>query len=151
MTTLNFTTTISASKQKVWRTLWEDKTFRDWSNIIDEGTYIKGELIEGQTIQFLSASGYGVTSLVAKLIPNQHITFKHMVDTKDSGNEKREDEWTGGTETYELEEINGTTTLTITTEVPDEMVEMFQERLPKALERIKELAEATNDPSNKTT
>ncbi len=32
-----FTISINATKEKVWKTLWEDATFRDWANIIDEG------------------------------------------------------------------------------------------------------------------
>lgn len=47
MKTLEFSTTIEASRDKVWRVLWNDTTFRDWAGLIDEGTYIKGELKAG--------------------------------------------------------------------------------------------------------
>ncbi|MBP8893244.1 MAG: hypothetical protein KBH09_12885, partial [Saprospiraceae bacterium] len=56
---------IHASKDKVWATLWDDATFRDWASLIDEGTYMKGIMKEGNEIQFLSSvNGYGVTSLL---------------------------------------------------------------------------------------
>ena len=48
---------INASKERVWATLWEDITFRDWANIIDEGTYMKGVMKKGNEIQFISSVG----------------------------------------------------------------------------------------------
>lgn len=133
---------INATKESVWATLWEDVTFRDWASIIDEGTYLKGNMKEGNEIQFISSvNGYGVTSLIEKLNPNTFILFRHSADTKESGQQQRKKEWTGGTESYSLAEKNGVTTLIVKTDVPQELVEIFNARLPKALERIKMLAE----------
>jgi hypothetical protein len=44
-------------------------------------------------------------------------------------------------ESYSLGEKDGVTTLTVATDVPPEQVETFQIRFPKALERVKILAE----------
>ncbi|MBU4440458.1 MAG: hypothetical protein L6276_03955 [Acetobacterium sp.] len=133
---------INAAKESVWATLWEDITFRDWASIIDEGTYLKGDMKEGNEIQFISSvNGYGVISLIEKLNANTFILFRHSADTKESGQQQRKKEWTGGTESYSLTEKNGVTTLIVKTDVPQELVEIFNTRLPKALERIKILAE----------
>lgn len=133
---------IHASKDKVWATLWDDATFRDWASLIDEGTYMKGIMTEGNEIQFLSSlNGYGVTSLIAKLSPNEYVLFRHNADTKESGQQEREKEWTGGTESYSLSEKNGVTTLIVKIDVPQEQEETFRIRIPEALERIKTLAE----------
>ena len=79
MLELEFSIRIDQSKEKVWITLWDKQSFRDWANNIDEGTYLKGDLVEGNEIQFISSvNGYGVTSLVAELIPNQYILFKNF-------------------------------------------------------------------------
>lgn len=135
---------INATKEKVWETLWSSSTYGDWTNAIDEGMYMKGSLEEGKEIQFISSiNGYGVTSLVDKLIPNEYILFKHKTDTKGNGLEKRKDEWTGGTESYSLVEKNGVTHMIVKMDVPIEMEELFNEQLPKALERIKKLSEQT--------
>lgn len=142
MKEIQFSIEINASRERVWATLWEDITFRDWANIIDEGTYMKGVMKEGNEIQFISsASGYGVTSRIEKLNPNEFVLFRHGADTKESGQKEREKEWTGGTESYSLTEKNGVTTLIVKTDVPQEQEETFNTRLPKALERIKTLAE----------
>jgi hypothetical protein len=142
MKELQFSIEIKAAKERVWATLWEDASFRDWASIIDEGTYMKGAMEEGQEIQFLSSvNGYGVTSLIEKLDPNAFVLFRHSADTQASGQQEREKEWTGGTESYSLVENDGVTTLLVKTEVPPELEELFIVRLPRALERIKTLAE----------
>ncbi len=137
-----FSIEIKASKERVWRTLWDDKTFRDWANNIDEGMYLAGELKEGAEVQFVSPiGGYGVTSLVEKLSPGVSVSFRHMMDTEKHGAQERENEWSGGIETYALTENEGVTTLTLTLDVPPEQEETMKDRLPKALARVKELAE----------
>ena len=144
MKEIQFSIKINASKERVWATLWEDVTFRDWANIIDEGTYMKGVMKEGNEIQYISSvNGYGVTSLIEKLNPYEFVLFRHSADTKESGQQEREKEWTGGTESYTLTEKDGITALLVKTDVPEELEEMFNIRLPGALDRIKALAEKT--------
>jgi len=142
MKELEYQIIINKPKETVWFTLWNDQSFRDWSNNIDEGTYMLGDLIEGNEIQFISSvNGYGVTSLVSKLIPNEYILFKHASDTQNTGTETRDKQWTGGSESYTLTENDGSTVLIIKSEIPDELVEIFNVSMPKALDRIKYLAE----------
>lgn len=142
MQKMQFSIEIKAPPEKVWKTLWDDKTFRDWGSIIDEGQYMVGEMKEGNEVQFISsASGYGVTSLIEKLTPNEFVSFKQLADTQDSGEREREKEWTGGTESYELVEKRGIINLTVKIDVPPGQEETFKVRFPKALERVKSLAE----------
>lgn len=122
--------------------MWNDKTFRDWANNIDEGMSLVGKLEQGTEVQFVSGQpGFGVTSLIEKLTPNEFISFRHLADTIGDGKQLREKEWTGGTENYALTEKNGITMLTAVMDTPLEQMENFTERLPKALNRIKELSE----------
>ncbi len=145
MKELQFTIEIHTLKEKVWDTLWRDETFREWADIIDPGTYMVGELQQGNEVQFISAeNGYGVTSLVEKLTPNEFLLLRHQADTQDSGKRERENEWTGGTESYSLTEKDGLTTLSVAFDVPLEMEEYFQINYPKALEQVRELAERTD-------
>lgn len=142
MQKLQFSIEIQSPKETVWSVLWEDKTFRDWANMIDEGTYMTGDMQEGANVQFISSvNGYGVTSRIEKLVPNEFVLFRHMADTKESGEQEREKEWTGGQESYSLQEDGSGTTLVVELTVPPEQIETFTERIPKALQRIKELAE----------
>lgn len=141
MKEMQFFVEIHASKQCVWETLWQDETLRKWAGIIDPGTYMVGDLKEGNEVQFISGNGYGVTSLVKKLTENEFLLLRHSADTQNKGHKAREKEWTGGSESYALEEKNGLTTLTVTFDVPNDMAEYFKINYPKALKQIKLLAE----------
>ncbi len=101
-----------------------------------------GELNEGNEVQFISSSGgYGVTSLVEKLTPGEFLLLRHSADTQDNGEREREKEWTGGQESYLLTENDGITTLSVAFDVPSELEEEFKISYPKALNRVKALAE----------
>ncbi len=142
MKEMQFSIEINARKEKVWDTLWQDETFREWASIIDPETYMVGDLKEGSEIQFISsASGYGVTSLVEKLVAGEYLLLRHRADTQEEGKREREEQWTGGEESYLLAEKDGTTTLTVAFGVPPELEEEFKVSYPKALERVKALAE----------
>jgi uncharacterized protein YndB with AHSA1/START domain len=142
MEEMHFSIEIYATKERVWDTLWQDNTFRQWAGIIDPETYMTGDLKEGNEIQFISSeNGYGVTSLVEKLVVGESLLLKHQADTQKAGTRERENEWTGGEESYSLTEKNGTTTLTVALGVPPKMEEYFRVNYPKALERVKTLAE----------
>lgn len=137
-----FSIHINASKSSIWNTLWDDETFQDWASIIDEGTYKKGDLKQGSEMEFISSvNGYGVTSKVETLRPEDYVLFRHRADTQESGHQARDDEWTGGSESYTLTEQSDGTLLVLTMDIPEEQEETFADRVPKALERIKWLAE----------
>lgn len=145
MKEIEFSVEINATKDKVWSVLWEDVSFRDWAGIIDEGTYMKGVMEEGNEIQFISSvNGYGVTDRIEKLITNEFVLFRHSSDTQESGQLEREKEWTGGSESYFLSEDKGVTTLVVKSDIPKEQEEIFRNRFPEALKRIKALAEMKN-------
>lgn len=138
---MQFSVEIQATKEKVWDTLWQDETLREWAGIIDPGTHMVGELKEGNEVQFISGNGYGVTTLVEKLIAGKLLLLRHRADTQDSGKQERKKEWTGGKESYSLTEKDRSTTLTATFDVPPELEKYFEDSYPKALERVKTLAE----------
>lgn len=144
MNKLQFSIDIHAPKDKVWQTLWQDETLRQWASIIDPETYMVGQLEEGSEVQFISAhGGYGVTSLVEKLVVNEYLLLRHQADTQNEGQDERDKQWTGGTETYTLVDNNGLTTLTIAFGVPPELETYFKDTYPKAMVKIKQLAEVT--------
>lgn len=142
MNKAHYSIEIQAPAQTVWDTLWQDETLRQWADIIDPGTYMVGELQVGNEVQFNSESGYGVTSLVEAMTPNKYLLLKHHSDTQDNGQQTRDEQWSGGTEEYTLDEQDGTTTLTVTFDVPTELEAEFNISYPKAMQCIKTLAEA---------
>lgn len=142
MKDMYFSIEINASKEKVWDTLWQDESFRLWAGIIDQETYMDGILKKGNKVKFISKkNGYGVTSLVEDLIVNELLLLRHESDTQDAGKRERVNEWTGGTESYKLIKNDGSTTLSTTFDVPEDMESYFSSVYPKALQKVKTLAE----------
>lgn len=144
MERLQFSIEIKAPREKVWKVLWDDATYRDWANIIDEGQYAVGDWKEGGKIQFLHPSGNGVSSIIEKFLINESICFRNTADItnwKKQPLDERSKAWSGGTDSYSLKEKAGITTLTVNIDVPQAHKEEFEDRFPKALQQVKILSE----------
>ena len=53
MQKLNFSIVINASKEKVWNTMLEDKTYRIWTEVFSKGSHFIGDWRKGSKILFL--------------------------------------------------------------------------------------------------
>ncbi|HML25615.1 MAG TPA: SRPBCC domain-containing protein, partial [Methanomethylovorans sp.] len=75
----------------------------------------------------------------------QYLSIEHIgivQDGKEDTSSKAAKEWAGALENYTFKEIDGTTEVLVDIDiVEDEYKEMFQEMWPKALQKLKELAE----------
>jgi len=144
MKQLNFSIQINAPKEKVWRTLLDDATYRQWTSVFHEGSYAVGDWSEGSKILFLGPEGSGMTSRIARHIPNEYISILHLgliangVEDFDSDETKK---WAGALENYAVQEKNGVTTLSVETDMTEDFEAHMREIWPKALEKVKELSE----------
>jgi uncharacterized protein YndB with AHSA1/START domain len=142
MKTLHFSVRIKAPKEKVWKVLWEEDTYRTWSGIFSSGSYAISDWKEGSRISFLSPNGDGMLSTIHKKVPNELMSFKHL-GTLQGGVEQPESQesrkWKGAMENYSLEETDGTTLLTVSMDIAEDHEEYFKKIFPKALEKIKAL------------
>ena len=140
----NFSVKINAPKEKVWETLWNDKTYREWTSVFSEGSHAVSDWKEGSKILFLGPEGGGMFSKIAKLVPNEYMSFEHLGELKE-GKEQPADEktqaWSGSQENYRLTETDGTTELNVEMDTTDEFLKYFNGVFPKALEKVKEIAE----------
>ena len=144
MQTLEFTINIDASKDVVWNILWNDSTYREWTSVFSEGSYAETDWKEGSKVLFLSATGEGMYSTIARNIPNEFMSFKHLGMVKQGKEEPLDEEtnkWSGAMENYTLQETNGSTELTVEIDIIEEMHAYFNEHFPKALEIVKDLSE----------
>jgi uncharacterized protein YndB with AHSA1/START domain len=145
MEKINFATTINAPREKVWKVLWDDASYRNWTSVFTEGSYAKTDnWKEGSKVLFLSPDGDGMVSKVASNKPNKFMSFEHLGVVK-NGVEDTESEsvkgWAGAKENYTLTEENGKTKLVVDLESTDEFKDYFIKTFPVALEKVKELAE----------
>jgi uncharacterized protein YndB with AHSA1/START domain len=139
-----FSIKINAPREKAWNVLWNDATYRMWTGVFSEGSHAVTDWEEGSKVLFVSSDGGGMFSMIAKKVPNEFMSFKHLGVVK-NGEEVPADEesnkWSGAMETYTLKETGGETELIVEMDVTEEFESYFNETFPKALEKVKELAE----------
>lgn len=142
---ISFSTTIKATKEKVWAVLWSDETYKAWTSAFCEGSYAVSDWNEGSKILFLDGKGSGMYSTIAKKIPGGFMSFKHIGAVKDNIEQPLDEQtksWSGCTENYTLNETAGVTELTIELDVVESFMDYFTKTFPVAIENIKTLAEA---------
>lgn len=142
---LDFSIGIKTEKNKIWKALWNDNSYRRWASIFFEGSYIVVyNWEEGSTVLFLGPDQSGIYSLIEKHIPNEIIRFKHIGTVSKGKEQPINDEtklWSGAHETYKLSEVEKTITLSVEIDVLNEHLDFMNTKMPKALEKIKFLAE----------
>ena len=148
MQKINFSTSINAPREKVWKVLWDDSSYRQWTSPFCEGSYaVTDKWKEGTKVLFLSPGGSGMVSTVAANRANEYMSFKHLGEVKegveDTTSEKVK-EWAGSMENYTLTETAGVTELVVEMDMTDEFKDMFMGIWPKALELVKSLSENKN-------
>jgi hypothetical protein len=145
MQKINFSTSINAPKEKVWKTLWDDANYRNWTSVFAEGSYAKTDnWKQSSKVLFLDGKGSGMVSVVAANKPNEFMSFKHLGIVKDSIEDvtsEKVKEWAGAVESYTLNGTNGKTELIVEMDITDEFKDYFVNTWPKALEKVKELSE----------
>ena len=95
MDKMKFSTTINAPKEKVWKILWDDETYRKWTSVFSEGSYAQTDWKEGSKVLFLDGKGSGMVSKIETSRPNEFMSFLHLGVVKD------------GVEDTESEEVKG--------------------------------------------
>jgi uncharacterized protein YndB with AHSA1/START domain len=139
MDTLKFKVEINASREKVWRTLWDDDTYRQWASAFSEGSYAESDWKEGSKIRFLGPGGDGMHSMIDKLVPNEQMKFKHIGEIKNGV--ESDSSWHGAMESYYLSDKNGGTEVNVELEIVAEFKDYFNVSFPKALILLKQIAE----------
>lgn len=144
METKEFKISINAPKEKVWDVLWNDSSYRAWTSVFAEGSHAETDWKKGSKVLFLDNKGRGMVSVIAEKIPNEFMSFKHLGEVKDGVEDiisERVSQWAGALENYSLNTVNGKTELTVDMNITDEFIDYFLNTWPKALDKVKELAE----------
>lgn len=139
-----FKTTINAPATTVWDILWGADTYPEWTSVFSEGSRVETNWEKGGKVLFLDGSNNGMVSEIADKVPNQYMSFRHLgnyIDGKEDLHSEEVKKWAGATENYTLTEANGSTELAVDMDMTDEHAAMFTNIMPKALEKVKQLAE----------
>jgi hypothetical protein len=144
MERLEFKISINASPKKVWKILWEDETYRKWTSVFSESSFMKTDWKVGGKTLFLDGKGSGMVSTIIKMIPEKHISFEHlgiMIKGEEDYTSEEVKEWSGAHEKYTLTSNGKNTDVLIESDVIGKYKDFFTEVWPRALSLIKELSE----------
>lgn len=151
MKKLQCTVTIRASKEKVWHTILDDVTYRQWTAVFSPGSYYKGDWSKGSRMLFLGPDPHtgvegGMVSTVVENRPYECISLKY-IGFVHNGREDTESEmareWATSDfyEEYTFSEVNGVTELAVDLNVPEDLAADFEKTWPEALEKIRGILE----------
>lgn len=145
MKTLNFSITINAPVEKVYKTMLALDTYKEWTTPFEPTSYYEGDWTEGSVIKFLSARGGGMYSEIAENKQNEFVSIRHlgMIDVNGAIDIESDavKAWAPSYENYTFVGKGNETEVKVDLGVPEEWEEMFNESWPKALLKLKEICE----------
>jgi uncharacterized protein YndB with AHSA1/START domain len=151
MTKLHYSIIINAPREKVWKTMLDDATYRDWTSFFNPGgSYYEGNWEKGSKIHFIGPDPKtgklgGMASRIADNRLYEYISIEHLGILKEDGTEDLTSDaakkWAPAFENYTFKDKDGGTELSVDLDRLEEFAEMFRDVWPKALARLKELSE----------
>lgn len=149
MKKLHFSIDINAPREKVWHTMLDQDSYREWTTAFSPGSYYKGDWNKGSKMIFLGPDPVtgkegGMVTRIAESRPNEFVSIEYVGIIKDGKEDTTSHEaskWQPAFENYTFKEHEGGTELLIDIDVADEFAEEFNKMWPKALQDLKKLAE----------
>lgn len=139
---------IDAPVEKVWDTMLEDATYREWTKPFNATSYYEGSWSEGSKILFLGieedGSKSGMVSRIKENRLHEFISIEHLGMIKNGVEDTTSDEvgkWAPSYENYTFTKVDDGTDVDVDILIDSEYKTMFEDMWPKALQLLKELAE----------
>jgi uncharacterized protein YndB with AHSA1/START domain len=154
MQTLHFSIHINAPREKVWNTMLELPTYQEWTKPFSPDPTLPSKYVgnweEGSEIKFIGTDENGKdveSGMYGRIKENrlhEFVSIEHLGIINNGVIDTTSDEvkkWIPAFENYTFKEVDGGTELLVDTDTVEEYKQMFEEAWPKALEKLKELAE----------
>jgi uncharacterized protein YndB with AHSA1/START domain len=149
METQHFSIRVDAPADVVWRTVFDDSTYRQWTSAFNPNSYFEGAWLPGSEIRFLGTNDDGTMSgmygVITQHRPYEFVMIEYqgqIVNDVDDTTSREARQLIGARESYSFSESDGSTTITVEVDTADTYAELFGELWPKGLAKLKELAEA---------
>lgn len=145
MKTLEYNIDINAGRQKVWDTMLQRETYKQWVGASWPDSDYEGKWEQGQEMRFGSPGQGGTLAQITEVRPYEYLHAEHIAVLNSDGSEDRDSDmakgWVGTTEAYTFTEENGKTALKVDIKTNPAWEEMFNDGWPGALAKLKELCE----------
>lgn len=148
MKKLNLDIHINASQDKVWDAITNDKKYREWTSVFQPTSSFEGGWNTGDKINFIGIDEKGekggMVSEIAESRKPEYVSIRHLgyimngvVDTTSDAVKA----WAPAYENYSIVKDGDGSKFILEQDLEDSYEEMFKELWPKALEKLKEVAE----------
>jgi hypothetical protein len=149
MKKLHFSIEIDASPEHVWEAIVNDVPYREWTEAFCAGSRFKGGWNKGDAIRFFAGDENGelegMISEIAESRKPEYISIHHLGQIREGKEDFTSDAvkaWAPSYENYTIIPVaNGTTRFEVAMDADDSFVEMFSEMWPRALLKLKAVAE----------
>ena len=146
MKDLDFSIDIAAPVARVWDCMFDPMAYRDWTSAFAEGSYFEGSWDAGRRLRFLDPRGFGMEAVVDESRLHELKSLRLVGELKDGrplADSRLHQE--PARERYVFNPTTaGGTHLVIHLQGWDGFLEFLQDTWPKALQRLKALAESTH-------
>lgn len=150
MEKITFSTIINASREKVWHVMLDDVTYQQWTKPFNEGSRYVGKWETGSEMRFIGVdekgkgSG-GMYSKIKEARPYEFVSIEHLGIITETGEIDTTSEevkkWTPAFENYSFSNKEEGTEVWVELDISDEWKDMFNDMWPRALAKLKEVAE----------
>jgi uncharacterized protein YndB with AHSA1/START domain len=149
METQHYSMEIDAPVERVWETMLDDATYRQWTSVFSPGSYFEGSWMTGSEIRFLGSAEEGepggMVGVIRENRPHEFVSIEYRGQIIDGVEDTESDDarsFIGTHENYSFAEADGVTTVSVDIDVDEKWADDFAEEWPRALAKVKELAEA---------
>lgn len=145
---LHFEISINSNAAKIYKTILQEDTYREWTSVFNPSSYYNGGWKKGSKIVFLGTDHDGNTggmvSRIKENLTDKFISIEHIGIVK-NGNEitsgPEVEAWAGSLENYTIKSTKGKSLLSVDIDSNQEFRSYFLETWPKALEKLKSICE----------
>lgn len=143
---------INAPREKVWDTMLEDATYREWTSVFSPGGgsgYYKGNWEKGSKMLFVGVNPEtkeegGMVSRIAENKPYEFLSIEHLGVIVNGVEDTTSDfakKWAPAFENYTFVEKDGGTELTVDMDIVEEEKENMEKGWKEGLLRLKQMVE----------
>ena len=147
MKDLSFEIDIAAPVARVWDCMLDPLAYRDWTRAFAEGSYYEGRWAAGERLRFLDPQGFGMEAVVDDCRLHEQLSLRLVGEIKD-GRPVADSRLHGepARERYAFSPMpGGGTRLAVQLQSWDDGFTRFlNDSWPRALQRLKALAESTH-------
>ena len=142
---LHYSIEIEAPREKVWHTMLDSETYKQWTSAFGEGNYYEGSWDEGAEIKFLMADEQGgMIAEIAENRPHEFVSIRQLGmigERSEGGAEPEIVRFDPFYENYTFADSPGGTELQIDMDIEPEFAGDMDDAWPRALAALKRLCE----------